>query len=81
MKKSLHALQRYFFVTIFSLASVIGWGQTIIATQDFETTPATPTWNYSNTNGEVSTTNTGTPNNQRIRTGARSFQVNNTSSR
>lgn len=27
MKKSLHALQKYFFVTIFSLASVLGWGQ------------------------------------------------------
>lgn len=30
MKKSLHALQRYFFVTLFTMASVLGWGQTTI---------------------------------------------------
>ena len=47
--------------------SVLGWGQTTIAIQDFETSPATPTWSYTNTGGGVSTTNTGTPNNQRIR--------------
>ncbi|RAK23836.1 lamin tail-like protein [Flavobacterium aquaticum] len=60
--------------------SVLGWGQTTIAIQDFETSPATPTWSYTNTGGGVSTTNTGTPNNQRIRNGLRSFQINNSTS-
>ncbi|UGS23821.1 GEVED domain-containing protein [Flavobacterium channae] len=60
--------------------SVLGWGQTTIAIQDFETSPATPTWSYTNTGGGVSTTNTGTPNNQRIRNGLRSFQINNATS-
>ena len=60
--------------------SVLGWGQTTIAIQDFETSPATPTWNYANVGGGVSTTNTGTPNNQRIRNGLRSFQINNATS-
>lgn len=35
--------------------SVLGWGQTTIAIQDFETTPATPTWAYSGTGTLVST--------------------------
>ena len=51
--------------------------QTNIAVQDFETTPASPTWTYTNTGGVVSATNTGTPNGQRVRTGTRSLQINN----
>lgn len=35
--------------------SVLGWGQTTIAIQDFETSPATPTWIYSGTGTLVST--------------------------
>lgn len=33
------------------LAPVWGWGQVTIASQDFETTPATPTITFTNTNG------------------------------
>ncbi|MBN2766416.1 MAG: lamin tail domain-containing protein [Paludibacteraceae bacterium] len=33
-----------------------GWGQTTIAVQDFEDTPATPTWSYSATGGGTNTT-------------------------
>lgn len=63
------------------LCAVMSWGQvTTIAIQDFESTPATPTWSYTNSGGGVSNTNTGTPNNQRIRNGLRSFQINNTTS-
>lgn len=69
---------KLFIVALF--CSVLGWGQTTIAIQDFETSPATPTWSYTNTGGGVSTTNTGTPNNQRIRNGLRSFQINNSTS-
>jgi hypothetical protein len=61
------------------LAGVNSWGQTTIAKQDFEASPATPVWSYSNSNGAVSTTNTGTPA-ARIRNGVRSFQVNNQTS-
>lgn len=55
-------------------------GQTI-AVQDFEVAPATPTWTISSGAGNISTaTGTGdTPASQRIRGGARSWQVNNTS--
>lgn len=56
--------------------SMMSWGQVTIASQDFETTPATPTWTYTNTNAGTSTTNTGTPAN-RIRNGLRSFQTSN----
>ncbi len=69
---------KLFIVALF--CSVLGWGQTTIALQDFETSPATPTWSYTNIGGGVSTTNTGTPNNQRIRNGLRSFQINNATS-
>lgn len=58
----------------------MSWGQVTISSQDFEVTPATPTWGYTNSGGGVSTTNTGTPNNQRIRNGLRSFQINNATS-
>ena len=64
----------------FLFATVFSWGQTTLAVQDFELTPATPTWGYANTGGGVSTTNTGTPNIQRIRGGLRSFQSSNTAS-
>ncbi len=57
-----------------------GFGQVTIASQDFETVPATPTWAYNNSGGNTSATNTGTPNNQRIRNGLRSFQINNATS-
>uniref|UniRef100_UPI0037C18AD1 choice-of-anchor D domain-containing protein n=1 Tax=Flavobacterium sp. TaxID=239 RepID=UPI0037C18AD1 len=35
--------------------SIVGWGQVTIAIQDFETSPATPTWTYSGTGTLVST--------------------------
>ena len=40
--------------------SVLGWGQTTIAIQDFETTPASPTLAFANTNGGNSTGTNGT---------------------
>lgn len=40
---------KLFIVALF--CSVLGWGQTTIAIQDFETSPATPTWSYTNTGG------------------------------
>jgi hypothetical protein len=52
-------------------------GQVTIASQNFESSPATPTWSFSNTNGSASTTNTGTPSGQRVRNGSRSYQFNN----
>lgn len=54
-------------------------GQTTIAVQDFEVAPATPTWAISAGAGNISTvTGSGdTPASQRIRGGARSWQVNN----
>lgn len=50
-----------------------------IATQDFEATPATPTWSIcAGASFTSATTGAGdTPANQRIRSGARSWQVNN----
>lgn len=51
-------------------------GQVVIGKQGFETSGET--WNYSSSGGGASTTNSGTPNNQRIRTGSRSYQISNT---
>lgn len=58
------------------------FGQTTIAIQDFEATPATPTWAFTNVGGGISTAtgSTDTPTNQRIRNGSRSFQISNTTS-
>ncbi len=58
------------------LVSVVTFGQTTIASQSFETVPSSPNWAYTKNGGTVSTTNTGTPTNQRIRTGAKSLQFN-----
>jgi len=51
--------------------------QTTIAIQDFETVAAAPIWSYVSSGGSVSTINTGTPANARVRNGASSFQVSN----
>ncbi|MCZ2357400.1 MAG: T9SS type A sorting domain-containing protein [Bacteroidia bacterium] len=57
----------------------IGLGQVTVAVQDFETIPATPTWNITAGGGNIGTAAGGgdTPATQRIRGGARSWQVNN----
>ena len=63
MKKTITNKARYLGLKltaiVFALllfASGEGWGQTTIAVQDFETTPATPTWSYSATGGGTNTT-------------------------
>jgi len=68
-------------VFCFAAFSANTYSQTVIAFQGFESTPPANNWAFSNTGGAVST-NAGaadTPANQRIRTGAASFQVNNAS--
>lgn len=68
------------FTAVLALIACVslGYGQTvIIAGQDFESSPASPAWSYTNSGGATSTTNTGTPAN-RIRNGSRSFQISNT---
>ncbi|MDP5001863.1 MAG: choice-of-anchor D domain-containing protein, partial [Flavobacterium sp.] len=56
---------KLFIIGLF--CSVHGWGQVTIAIQDFETSPATPTWTYSGTGTLVSTANKFN--------GARSLQI------
>lgn len=72
-------LKFIFLAFIFHVSFQYSAGQVTIAQQDFETSPAAPVWTYSNTGGATSATNTGTPASQRIRTGTRSFQINNAS--
>lgn len=78
MKEAFHRfLLTALFTIVAGLVSVNS--QTILAVQDFETTPATPTWTYSNTGGAVSNNAGASPNtpaNQRIRSGSFSYQVN-----
>src|SRR3954453_21201025 len=69
----------YFSVFLLSL-SIVVTAQTTIAVQDFETTPASPAWNYTSSGGTVSSVNTGTPANGRIRNGLNSFQSSNLAS-
>jgi hypothetical protein len=64
-------------VFLFSFSK--SWGQTI-AIQDFETSPAAPTWPIcvGSTFTSSATGGADTPANQRIRNGSKSFQINNT---
>src|SRR5689334_16568760 len=63
-------------------AAGIGWNsasaQTTIAKQDFESTPAAPVWAITAGSSQISTDpgSGDVPVNQRIRAGARSWQVN-----
>lgn len=77
MRKLLLIKKLSLLVMLFSGVSMMG--QTVIAQQGFEASPASPVWTYSNSGGAASTTNTGTPNAQRIRSGTQSFQLSNTS--
>ena len=80
---SFRVLSKGWSLKVLSLMVVLMLGvngvraQVTIASQDFESSPATPTWSFSNTNGSASTTNTGTPSSQRIRNGSRSYQFSN----
>lgn len=70
-----------FYTSILLICSVyVCKAQTIIAVQDFEPVPLSPVWNFVSTGGTVSSLNTGTPLNSRIRNGASSFQSSNISS-
>lgn len=74
-----HSFLRFTAVLALLACVSLGYGQTVvIAGQDFETSAASPAWTYSGSGGGTSTTNSGTPNNQRIRNGSRSYQISNT---
>jgi hypothetical protein len=66
------------------LCSVLSWGQVVISSQDFETTPATPTLAFANTGGGNTTgTNpaVGRPASANLfASGVRGWQANNTTS-
>lgn len=50
-------MKRKLLLLLFALSfSGLGWGQETIALQDFEDTPATPTWSYSATGGGTNAT-------------------------
>ena len=70
------------FIALF--CSVVSWGQVTISSQDFESTPATPTLTFTNTNGGNSTgTNpaTGVPASANLfSSGLRGWQAVNTTS-
>ncbi|QRM88539.1 choice-of-anchor D domain-containing protein [Lacinutrix sp. WUR7] len=53
------------------------YSQTTIAKQDFETTPATPTLNYTNTNGFITTGTGPVPNDNNFVSGTRGFETSN----
>ena len=63
MKKFYVLSSKLFFAillfVVFILSCKIGLGQTTIASQDFEVTPATPTLTFANTNGSNSTGTNG----------------------
>lgn len=81
----------HFKISSFSLVAAFvllvgqqSWGQTTIALQDFETSPATPTLTFTNTNGGNSTGTNGSgglPANANLfANGARGWQANNATS-
>src|SRR4051812_41974331 len=70
----------YFLLTISLACGMFSSAQTTIAIQDFETVAAVPAWAYVSTGGSVSSLNTGTPANARIRNGLSSFQSSNIAS-
>ncbi|MDO7876236.1 T9SS type A sorting domain-containing protein [Hymenobacter sp. ASUV-10] len=57
------------------LLPLLGWGQTTIAIQDFEATPATPTATYgtTGTGGAITTGNANTPNDPRYVSGTQGY--------
>src|SRR5215213_3979822 len=65
---------------LFCATYTCSFTQTAIAIQDFENSLAVPAWNYTASGGSVSTVNTGTPANARIRNGSSSFQSANLAS-
>jgi hypothetical protein len=74
MKNTLHfTFLRTLMLIAFGLFFNVAWGQEIMLKQGFET--SNETWNYSASGGSASTTNNGTPNNQRIKSGSRSYQI------
>lgn len=61
----------------FLCAILSGFAQTTIAKQDFETTPATPTLNYTNTYGFITTGTGPVPNDNNFVSGTRGFETSN----
>lgn len=59
------------------LCAVTGYAQSTIASQDFESSPATPTLTYTNTNGSISTGNGSYPSDPLYSGGSRGFKINN----
>lgn len=70
---------RMLLAVLLLLSPVVGWGQTIIALQDFEATPATPTASvsFSGTGGGFRTGNGFAPNAPVFVSGVRGYGSNN----
>jgi hypothetical protein len=75
-----HLLKAFFAPALLFISLGLQAQTTRIAIQDFEATPATPTWGYTNTGGAFATTSSGSgfvPNSNFYLSGVRGFQVNN----
>lgn len=73
MNLKLHTTSKMFYAFLMTLFSVWGWGQVTIASNGAEDGTPTLTLNSQGT-WVSSSTNTGTPSNQRIKSGSKSFQ-------